>query len=125
MNLDYDPKELRILVDNETFRLHPLWIRERSLEEDAVDQSSLQRLYDPEKISVNLQIKTAKVIEKDKVLIKFSDNHEAEYCLHSLIKEIKRSKGLPDKVFWEKRILFLRNLILIMKKMKKNNFIIF
>ena len=43
MNLDYDPKELRISVDNETFRLHPLWIRERSLEEGAVDQSSLQR----------------------------------------------------------------------------------
>ena len=108
MNLDYDPKELRISVDNETFRLHPLWIRERSLEEGAVDQSSLQRLYDPEKISVNLQIKAAKAIEEDKVLIKFSDNHEAEYCLHSLIKEIKRSKGLPDKVFWKKENIILK-----------------
>ena len=102
MNLDYDSKELRITIDSEIFRLHPLWIRERSIEEDAVDQSSMQRLYDPEKISVNLEIKDAKEIDKDKILIKFSDNHEAKYCLNNLIKEIKRSKGLPKKVFWNK-----------------------
>ena len=102
MNLDYDSKELRITINREIFRLHPLWIRERSLEEGAVDQSSMQRLYDPEKISVNLEIMDAKEVDEDKILIKFSDNHEAKYCLNNLIKEIKRSKGLPDKVFWNK-----------------------
>jgi len=102
MNLDYDSKELRITVDSETFRLHPLWIRERSIEESAVDQSSMQRLYDPEKISVNLEIKDVKEVNESKILIKFSDNHEANYCLNNLIKEIKRSKVLPEKVFWNK-----------------------
>ena len=89
MNLDYDSKELRITVDSETFRLHPLWIRERSIEESAVDQSSMQRLYDPEKISTNLEIKDVKEVDESKILIKFSDNHEANYCLNNLIKEIE------------------------------------
>ena len=42
MNLDYDSKELRIKIDSEIFRLHPLWIRERSIEEDAVDQEEAE-----------------------------------------------------------------------------------
>jgi len=102
MNFDYDSKELRITINSEIFRLHPLWIRERSSEEGAVDQSSMQRLYDTEKISADLEIKDVKEVDEDKILIKFSDNHEAKYYLNNLIKEIKRSKGLPDKVFWNK-----------------------
>ena len=98
MDFDYDSKEIRFSVGDEQYKLHPLWMRERSLEEGAVDQNSLQRLYDPEKIIENLEIKEVNKLEEDKLLIKFSDNHVAKYCIKNLIKEIKRAKGIPDKV---------------------------
>ena len=102
MDFDYDSKEIRFSIGDEQYKLHPLWMRERSLEEGAVDQNSLQRLYDPEKIIENLEIKEVNKLDEDKLLIKFSDNHVAKYCIKNLIKEIKRAKGLPDKVFWNK-----------------------
>ena len=50
MKLDFDSKELRVFDKEEIFKIHPLWIRERSIEKGEVDQNSFQRLYDPEKI---------------------------------------------------------------------------
>ena len=56
MKIDYDQNEVRIEIEGSVYNLHPLWIRERSNEENMVDQNSLQRLYDPEKLPVNLKI---------------------------------------------------------------------
>ena len=46
MKLDFDSKELRVFDNEEIFKIHPLWIRERSIEKGEVDQNSFQRLYD-------------------------------------------------------------------------------
>ena len=81
MNLDYDSKELRITIDSEIFRLHPLWIRERSIEESAVDQSSMQRLYDPEKISVNLEIKDVKEVDESKIFYENEQTVDTNYTV--------------------------------------------
>ena len=32
MKLDFDSKELRVFDKEEIFKIHPLWIRERSIE---------------------------------------------------------------------------------------------
>ena len=40
MDFDYDSKEIRFSVGDEQYKLHPLWMRERSLEEGTVDQNS-------------------------------------------------------------------------------------
>ena len=72
MDFNYDSKEIRFSIGDEQYKLHPLWMRERSLEEGAVDQNSLQRLYDPEKIIENLEIKEVNKLDEDKLLIKFS-----------------------------------------------------
>ena len=39
MDFDYDSKEIRFSVGDEQYKLHPLWMRERSLEEGTVDQN--------------------------------------------------------------------------------------
>ena len=52
MRLDFDSNELRVFDKEEIFKIHPLWIRERSTEKGEVDQNSFQRLYDPEKLSL-------------------------------------------------------------------------
>ena len=77
MNIEFDSSELRLFVDDEAIRLHPLWMRERSKEETAVDQRSFQRLYDPETLEDNLTFTDAKQLDQDEILIKFSDQHEA------------------------------------------------
>ena len=40
MDFNYDSKEIRFSIGDEQYKLHPLWMRERSLEEGAVDQNS-------------------------------------------------------------------------------------
>ncbi len=109
MKIDYDQNEVRIEIEGLVYNLHPLWIRERSNEENMVDQNSLQRLYDPEKLPVNLKISDLTRINKEKVRIKFSDDHAAEYCLKSLSKELQRSKGLPEKILWDNSNIELKN----------------
>ena len=109
MKLDHDQNLLRLEIEGSVYNLHPLWIRERSNEKNAVDQNSFQRLYDPEKLPVDLKINELTQINEDKVRIKFSDNHEAEYCLKSLSKELQRSKGLPEKILWDNSNIELKN----------------
>ena len=102
MKLDFDSKELRVFDKEEIFKIHPLWIRERSTEKGEVDQNSFQRLYDPEKIKPDLQIKNAQLLADNKMHVEFSDNHSATYCLDKLITEIIRSNILPPKIYWDK-----------------------
>ena len=101
MKFDYDQNEVRIDIKGKVFNIHPLWIRERSTEEGSVDQNSLQRLYDPEKLPKDLKITEIKKINEEKILIRFSDDHEANYCLKKLSKELQRSKDLPEKILWD------------------------
>jgi gamma-butyrobetaine dioxygenase len=100
MNIEFDSSELRLFVDNEAIRLHPLWMRERSKEETAVDQRSFQRLYDPETLEDNLTFADAKQLDQDEILIKFSDQHEAKYSLKDLLLEVGRKDNLPQKILW-------------------------
>ena len=100
MNIEFDSSELRLFVDDEAIRLHPLWMRERSKEETAVDQRSFQRLYDPETLEDNLTFADAKLLDQDEILIKFSDQHEAKYSLKDLLLEVGRKDNLPQKILW-------------------------
>ena len=100
MNIEFDSSELRLFVDDEAIRLHPLWMRERSKEETAVDQRSFQRLYDPETLEDNLTFADAKQLDQDEILIKFSDQHEAKYSLKDLLLEVGRKDNLPQKILW-------------------------
>ena len=97
MDFDYDSKEIRFSVGDEQYKLHPLWMRERSLEEGTVDQNSLQRLYDPEKISENLEIKEVNKLEKDIKKIKVVVNGagaSAMACTNLFIKSGVNKKNI-------------------------------
>ena len=108
MRLDFDSKELRVFDKEEIFKIHPLWIRERSIEKGEVDQNSFQRLYDPEKIKPDLKIKNAQLLANNKMYIEFSDNHSATYCLEKLVTEITRSNIMPPKIYWNKNDVKLK-----------------
>ena len=108
MRLDFDSNELRVFDKEEIFKIHPLWIRERSTEKGEVDQNSFQRLYDPEKIKPDLKIKNAQLLANNKMYIEFSDNHSATYCLEKLVTEITRSNIMPLKIYWNKNDAMLK-----------------
>ena len=63
MNIEFDSSEIRLIKDKEAIILHPLWLRERSKEESAVDPRSLQRLYDPETLEHSLTFEDAKQLD--------------------------------------------------------------
>jgi len=100
MNVEFDPCELTLLVEDKAIRLHPLWMRERSREETAIDQRSFQRLYDPEALAGDLTFSDAKQLGSDEILIKFSDQHVAKYSLKDLLLEIEKKDNLPQKTLW-------------------------
>ena len=91
MKIDYDQNEVRIEIEGSVYNWHPLWIRERSKEENMVGQNSWKRLYDPEKLHVDGKISDLTRINKEQVRIKVSNDHGAEYCLKSLSKELQRT----------------------------------
>ena len=70
MKIDYDQNEVRIEIEGLVYNLHPLGIRERENEENMVDQNTIQRRYDPEKLPVDIKISDITQINKEKVRIK-------------------------------------------------------
>lgn len=101
MSLEFNSKELKLQINDDAINLHPLWMRERSKETSAVDQISMQRLYDPEEIETNLQFSDAKKINDDQIIVRFSDQHEARYSLKELFTEVNGYKDLPEKKLWD------------------------
>ena len=82
-------------------KLHSLWLRERLIGEDFVDQNNLQRLYEPSLIDQSLSIMD--VIVKDKFLnITFSDGVNGNINIDEIYDEINYIDCIPHKKIWEK-----------------------
>ena len=82
-------------------KLHSLWLRERLIGEDFVDQNNLQRLYEPSLIDQSLSIMD--VIVKDKFLnITFSDGVNGNINIDEIYDEINFIDCIPHKKIWEK-----------------------
>ena len=82
-------------------KLHSLWLRERLIGEDFVDQNNLQRLYEPSLIDQSLSIMD--VIVKDKFLnITFSDGVNGNINIDEIYDEINFIDCIPHKKIWKK-----------------------
>ena len=82
-------------------KLHSLWLRERLIGEDFLDQNNLQRLYEPSLIDQSLSIMD--VIVKDKFLnITFSDGVNGNINIDEIYDEINFIDCIPHKKIWEK-----------------------
>ena len=82
-------------------KLHSLWLRERLIGEDFLDQNNLQRLYEPSLIDQSLSIKN--VIVKDKFLnITFSDGVNGNINIDEIYDEINFIDCIPHKKIWKK-----------------------
>ena len=96
-------KKLLILEEGKLkgIKLHSLWLRERLIGEDFVDQNNLQRLYEPSLIDQSLSIND--VIVDDKFLnITFSDGVKGKVNIDEIYDEINFIDSIPQKKIWKK-----------------------
>ncbi|MDC2979720.1 TauD/TfdA family dioxygenase [Pelagibacteraceae bacterium] len=81
--------------------LHSLWLRERLIGEEFVDQNNLQRLYEPSLIDQSLSIKD--VFVDDKFLnITFTDGVKGSVNIDEIYDEINFIDCIPQKKIWKK-----------------------
>ena len=78
---------------NESFEIHPLWLRERAKTENLVDKYNDQRLYDPSQLDQKLEIKNASM-SNGHLNIEFTDGVKFEYEVKSLLYEIDKKEPL-------------------------------
>ena len=77
-------------------KLHSLWLRERLIGDDFVDQNNLQRLYEPSLINENLLIKD--LIIEDKFLnVTFTDGVNGKINIDEIYDEINSIDCIPEK----------------------------
>ena len=100
MNFDFTPEKLELTDGDQQYSLHPIWVRERSQEEDSVDQNNYQRLYDPECLQHDLRFSNIKLISENDLLVEFSDHHRAKYKLTEILQELRGNVSLPKKILW-------------------------
>ena len=82
-------------------KLHSLWLRERLIGKDFVDQNNLQRLYEPSLIDQTLFIED--LIVEDKFLnITFTDGVNGKINIDEIYDEINFIDCIPAKKIWEK-----------------------
>ena len=87
-------------LSNESFEIHPLWLRERAKTENLVDKYNDQRLYDPSQLDQKLGIKNASM-SNGHLNIEFTDGVKFEYEVKSLLYEINKKEPLENIVLWD------------------------
>jgi gamma-butyrobetaine dioxygenase len=80
-------------ADGRSAVLHPLWLRERTLEAGSVDPDNHQRLYDPSDLPVDLRVTEARIDGPGWLALSFSDGHRCRLALASIGAELG---WLPD-----------------------------
>ncbi len=92
--------------------LHPLWLRERVIEPDALDPISHQRLYEPAELRPDISIKTIKSSDNGPNLdVEFSDGYKAVFNLNKLACEIglaDNPENIPQPKSWKTSLEFKR-----------------
>jgi gamma-butyrobetaine dioxygenase len=73
--------ELILTSQENSIVLHPLWLRERALNSDTLDPITKQRKYEHSLFQSDLKVLEAKISEKSKLDIYFSDSFEGHFNL--------------------------------------------
>ena len=80
----------------------PLWLRERLLGKNFVDQNNLQRLYEPSLLNDRLKITNFSLNKKKSILsISFDDGSKGNIDLKEILKEINDIDVIPKKKPWK------------------------
>jgi gamma-butyrobetaine dioxygenase len=84
------------LGDGRCFAVHPLWLRERSLDPETFDLRTGQRLGDPSDLDLSLTLSAVSEPEPGRVRVRFSDGHEANFLAGDILAEAALAPGAHD-----------------------------
>ena len=82
--------------DGRCFAVHPLWLRERCLDEKTFDLRTGQRLSDPSDLDLDLALTEVAEIEPGRIRVRFSDGHEADFAARDILSEAALGPGEQD-----------------------------
>ena len=75
------------LGDGRRFALHPLWLRERCMDEKTFDLRTGQRLGDPSDLDLDLAVTAVSEPEPGRIRVRFSDGHQADFSAREILAE--------------------------------------
>jgi gamma-butyrobetaine dioxygenase len=91
------PAELCIeMADGQRFAIHPLWLRERCQDEATIDVHTGQRLLDPSDLDPRLSLRSVTRSGAGRLLLRFSDGHEAQFSDAEILAEAALAIGDED-----------------------------
>ncbi len=97
--------ELRIdFGDGRCYALHPLWLRERCLDEKTFDLRTGQRLVDPSDMDLEMKLTALAEPEPGRFRVRFSDGHEADFLARDILAEAALPSGdhdIPSPRLWD------------------------
>lgn len=82
--------------DGQRFALHPLWLRERCLDEKTFDLRTGQRLGDPSDLDPSLTLTAVSEPEPGRIRVRFSDGHESDFAASEILAEAALEPGAHD-----------------------------
>ena len=107
MDFHFENNTNKIIHQNKTFNLHPIWLRERLPGEKYFDLDTNQRLYEPSSIDLKLKIENCKLTD-NKLDVEFNDGAQGQYRLDDLLIEMDEEKNkrgpLPKRILWNSQL---------------------
>ena len=85
--------ELTVDGPGGSFRIHPIWLRERCQDAKSLDRQSGQRLHDPSDLPLTLSLTAVTEPRPGFYRIRFSDGHEAEFSGAEILREFALPPG--------------------------------
>lgn len=83
------------LPDGQKFQLDPLWLRERCLSHSSVDSITLQPLWNPHELPLDMFFQNASILDNNTMKVAFTDGHTSEYKVEALVKELSDFRHNP------------------------------
>ena len=85
------------------FGIHPIWLRERCQDTESMDLLTGQRLHDPSDLDLDLSYEALSESGSDRLHVRFSDGHEADFAAGDILAEAALPPGehdLPPLELW-------------------------
>ena len=102
----------KVFFENEGLRkeIHPFWLRERATEENFVDKSTQQRLFDPTELKKDIQIKELNLSDKFLEIL-FNDGIKTKLEIKNILKEFSNLDYISsiEKIKWNSSLGKLNN----------------
>ena len=87
-------------LNEQSFELPALWLRERCQDEQNLDQITQQRLFDPHQLDANVSLDSIRKISDDIYQLMFSDGYQGDYDFNEFRADFDTYDGAPTPQPW-------------------------